>query len=156
MQRNVPPTLTPMMRLNSAGVKCSSRKFEKTPALLTSTSSRPKLDTAALDEPVHVVPRPRRRPRATATGRPSAASRSRARLRGGRARAVGEHDGRARLGEPPRAREAEALRGAGDERHLPAQVEQCGQLRFRYVQRHGRNVIRSSERMNRERSWRHC
>ena len=45
--------------------------------------------------------------------------------------AVGEHHGRARLGEPARAREAESLRGAGDERHLAAQVEQCGELRFR-------------------------
>ena len=39
---------------------------------------------------------------------------------------VGEHDRASRLGETPGAREAEALGCAGDERRLPAQVEQRG------------------------------
>ena len=56
MQRNAPPTFTPMMRLNSSGVMCSSRKFEKTPALLTSTSRRPKRRDGGLHQ------RARRRP----------------------------------------------------------------------------------------------
>ena len=37
---------------------------------------------------------------------------------------IRQHDGRAGLGEPPGAREAEPLRGARDERDLPAQVDE--------------------------------
>ena len=37
---------------------------------------------------------------------------------------VGEHDGGSRLGQTPRAGEAEPLRGARDERHLATQIEQ--------------------------------
>src|SRR2546428_713168 len=46
VQRKAPPTLTRRIRRNSSGSRLSSRKFEKTPALLTSTSRRPNSATA--------------------------------------------------------------------------------------------------------------
>ena len=103
--------------------------------------------TAVVDEPVDVVSRPRCRPAAETTDRPS---RGEALARGFEpVRApVGEHDGGARLGEPARAREAEALRRAGDERDLAAQVEQrasgcVSRLRFRSPRAQRYKIIRA-------------
>ena len=76
-------------------------------------------------------------PSADATGRPR---RREALVRGVEpvAPTVGEHDRGAGLGQAARAREAESLRRAGDDCHLPAQVDEASEAaRVRSADSHG-------------------
>ena len=133
---------------------CSSRKFEKTPALFTSTSSRPNRGDGGADQTLDVRPRPRRLPRPR--HRPTGGREPFARRLEPVLPPVGEHHRRSSLGQPARAGEAEALRGAGDERHLAAQVEQraaarrLGPSMTRYVMNgHGDAADRLRHRVGR-------
>ena len=74
--------------------------------------------------------------------------------------AVGEHDGGSRLGQPARAREAESLGCAGDERDLSAQVEQCGRAAYSVEsapRRQRYKIITANEiGAPQARPWQHC
>ena len=172
VQRKAPPTLTPRMRWNSAGVELLQQEVREhagvvhehvEPAEALDRGARRARSTSSSTETS---------PSAAATVAPSSASRAPRAFEPVDA-PVGEHDRGSRLGETPGAREAEPLGGAGDERRpcrSGRRVTQAALARRRAVsaRRHGRTltgstntmeisykIIREHEQGNGAR-WRHC
>ena len=124
-----------------AGVRCSRRKFENTPALFTSTSSRPKRSTTVpTSRSTSASPRRRlRRPRRALLRRPAAPCRVEP-----VGTPVGEHDRGSRLGEPPAHAKPKPWAAPVTSADLAAQVDERGERTRRCLSRHGRQASRWS------------